>query len=97
MICSCNSQASKEKPMDLEMLLLEENLGTKYDEKNVKEEIETNGDVSCMLGKTGLGENKPEKSKIKTGILKWMISKSTDQGSEVFVVSRRSHVKRQIV
>lgn len=65
--------------------------------KNVKEKIEANGDVSCMLGKTGLGGNKPEKSKIKTGILTRVINKNTDQGSEVFVVSRRSHVKGQIV
>lgn len=65
--------------------------------KNVKEKIEANGDVSCMLGKTGLGGNKPEKSKIKTGILTQVINKNTDQGSEVFVVSRRSHVKGQIV
>lgn len=83
--------------MALEILLLEENFGTKYDKKNVQEKIEANGDVSCMLGKTGLGGNKPEKSKITTGILKRVISKSTDQGSEVSVVSRRSHVKRQIV
>lgn len=65
--------------------------------KNVKEKIEANGDVSCMLGKTGLGGNKPEKSKIKTGILTRVINKNTDQGSEVFVMSRRSHVKGQIV
>lgn len=65
--------------------------------KNVKEKIEANGDVSCMLGKTGWGGNKPEKSKIKTGILTRVINKNTDQGSEVFVVSRRSHVKGQIV
>lgn len=83
--------------MALETLLLEENFGTKYDQEKCKRENRTNGDVSCMLGKTGLGGNKPEKSKIKTGILKQVINKNTDQGSEVFVVSRRSHVKRQIV
>lgn len=83
--------------MALGILLLEENVGTKHDKKNVKEKIEANGVMSCMLGKTGLGGNKPEESKIKRGTLKWVINKSMDPGSEVFVVSRRSHVRRQIV
>lgn len=36
--CSCSSQASKEKPMALEILLREEKFGTKYDKKNCKRE-----------------------------------------------------------
>lgn len=46
--------------MGLEILLLEENFSTRYDKKNVKDKLEANGDVSCMLGKTGLGGKKPE-------------------------------------
>lgn len=46
--------------MGLEILLLEENFSTRYDKKNVKDKLEANGYMSCMLGKTGLGGNKPE-------------------------------------
>lgn len=46
--------------MGLEILLLEENFSTRYNKKNVKDKLEANGDVSCMLGKTGLGGKKPE-------------------------------------
>lgn len=60
--------------MALELLLLEENFGTKYDKKNVKEaKIEANGDVSCpgvcSVRQTRVGINQSEKSKRKTGSL----------------------------
>lgn len=61
--------------MALEILLLEENIGTKYDEKKVKgEKIEANGDVSCprvsSVKWTWVEINQSEKSKSNMGILK---------------------------
>lgn len=61
--------------MALEILLLEENIGTKYDEKKVKgEKIEANGDVSCpraiSVKRTWVEINQSEKSKSNMGILK---------------------------
>lgn len=61
--------------MALEILLLEENIGTKYDEKKVKgEKTEANGDVSCprasSVKRTWVEINQSEKSKSNMGILK---------------------------